>query len=117
MRVCSHSSCPDKRNGCSLSSLLNSDLFVDKIFERSNLLTWNNVYRAVITSDDNYTAWLHEVLLIVLMEQPTVTNPAVVHGLCAMTEQLIGNVLLAQACPMMMNHLTITSKITIAWKV
>ena len=28
---------------------LNSDLFVDKTFEWSNLLTWNIVYRAVIT--------------------------------------------------------------------
>ena len=28
---------------------LNSDIFVDKTFEQSNLLTWNIVYRAVIT--------------------------------------------------------------------
>ena len=39
MRVCSHSSCPDKRNGCNLSASLNSDLFTNEIFEWSNLLT------------------------------------------------------------------------------
>jgi len=30
-------------------------------------------------------AILHKVLLTTLMEQQTVTNPAVIHGLCAMT--------------------------------
>ena len=30
--------------------------------------------------------WLHEVLLTMLMEQETVTNPAVIRGLCAMTD-------------------------------
>ena len=29
--------------------------------------------------------WLHEVLLTTFMEQQTVTNSAVIHGLCAMT--------------------------------
>ena len=36
-------------------------------------------------SGDNYTAWVHEVLLTTLMEQQTVTNPAVMQGLCAIT--------------------------------
>ena len=30
--------------------------------------------------------WLHEVFLTMLMEQQTVTNPAVIHGLCATTK-------------------------------
>ena len=30
--------------------------------------------------------WLHNVLLTLSMEQQTVTNPAVIHGLCAMTK-------------------------------
>ena len=41
---------------------------------------------------------LHEVLLTTLMEQQTVTNSAVIHGLCAMTKQ-ISRALLAQARP------------------
>ena len=45
----------------------------------------------------------HEVLLTMLMEQQTVTNPAVICGLCAMTKHQI---MLAQACPLMVNHLT-----------
>ena len=48
------------------------------------------------------TAWfIHEALLSTLMEQPTVTNPAVMYGLCAMIKH-ISNVLLAQARPTMM---------------
>ena len=30
--------------------------------------------------------WLHKVLLTLLMEQQTLTNPAVINGLCAMTK-------------------------------
>ena len=30
--------------------------------------------------------WMHEVLLTMPMEQQAVTNPAVIHGLCAMTK-------------------------------
>ena len=37
-------------------------------------------------SGENNTAWLHQVLLTTLMEQQTVTNPAVMHDLCAMTK-------------------------------
>ena len=41
------------------------------------------------------------------MEQQAVTNPAVIHGLCAMTKHSeINTALLAQARPLMMNHLT-----------
>ena len=48
-------------------------------------------------SGENYTALLHEVLLTTLMEQQTVTNPAVMHGLCAMTKQWLSKAFLAHA--------------------
>ena len=38
-----------------------------------------------------------------LIEQQTVTNPAVIRGLCAMTKHQI---MVAQARPLMVNHLT-----------
>ena len=41
-----------------------------------------------------------------LMQQQTVTNSAVIHGLCAMT---LNQPLLAQARPRMINHLTSTN--------
>ena len=45
----------------------------------------------------------HEILLTMLMEQQTVTNLAVIRGLCAMTKQ---QCILAQAHPLMIKHLT-----------
>ena len=43
-----------------------------------------------------------------MMEQKTVTNSAVIRGLCAMTKTLNQQCMLAQACPPMIkiNHLT-----------
>ena len=49
--------------------------------------------------------WVHEVLLITLMKQQMVTNPTVIHGLCAMTFQSAMHWSLRLA-PTMMNHLT-----------
>ena len=47
----------------------------------------------------------HEVLLTTLMEQQTVTNSAVIHGLCTMTlnQQCIAR---SGSPPTMINHLT-----------
>jgi len=47
----------------------------------------------------------HEILLTTLMEQQTVTNSAVIHGLCTMTlnQQCIAR---SGSPPMMINHLT-----------
>ena len=47
------------------------------------------------------------VLLTMLMEQQTVTNPAAIRGLCAMTKH---QCMLAQACLPMINHLTSSSE-------
>ena len=44
-----------------------------------------------------------QVVLIMLIEQHTVTNPAVIRGLCAITKHQI---MLAQARLLMVNHLT-----------
>ena len=50
---------------------------------------------------------MYKVLLTTPMEQQAVTNPVVIHGLCAMTKcSEINTALLAQARPLMMNHLT-----------
>ena len=51
----------------------------------------------IIYISENYTAWLYEVVVTTVMEQQTVTNPAVMHGLCAITQHYVSNVLLAQA--------------------
>ena len=49
--------------------------------------------------------WVHEVLLTTFMKQQMVTNPTVIHGLCAMTFQSAMHWSLRLA-PTMMNHLT-----------
>ena len=49
-----------------------------------------------------------QVLLTVLMEQQTVTNPAVILDLGAMTKTLHQQCMLAQARPPMMNYFTST---------
>ena len=53
--------------------------------------------------------WLHEVLLPMLMEQQTVTNPAVIHHWFVCHDKTLNQqCMLAQACPQIMtNHLTI----------
>ena len=45
-------------------------------------------------------------LLTMLMEQQTVTNPAVIHGLCVHDKTLNQQWMLAQAHPSIINHLT-----------
>ena len=43
-----------------------------------------SMYVAVVPSLTG--KWLHKGLLTMLMEQQTVTNPAVIHDFCAMTK-------------------------------
>ena len=56
--------------------------------------------------------WLHKVLLIMLMEQQTVTNPAVTPWFVCYDETLNQQCMLTQARPTMINHLT---SIVVGW--